>query len=363
MGSSFLPVDQSWERFIADADAKYDELKGAVSDRLRELAEQARQRINEPSVDGKYPYEEDPWLRQLDWSPKRPKKGVIQALQADNKEPEVVTTEPKWYSELSRGDEGEPVIPLTGRLAPLLLRTTWDGHPLTWSDKLGWSYLEDGQTMALRKNKVSKILGAAAFRKSDELQSPHADVRPEKATDEWKDEMTKTLSRLAIEAVALSPTDREQDPHLKQLDWTPVARFHTAESESDEAIWPKWYHELWKKPTGQAPELHLTVRSRVAPLLFRCRWRGHPLVHTREHGWTFKVDRDKVETAEAQAAEQVLNTEESAARLNPNADQLTLEKTMPLQSLEPGRYQVTIKVNDGVSKQTLAESAPFIVEQ
>jgi GWxTD domain-containing protein len=60
---------------------------------------------------------------------------------------------------------------------------------------------------------------------------------------------------------------------------------------------------------------------------------------------------------------QVLLAQESAAKLNPNADQLTLEKTMPLASLEPGRYQVTIKVNDGVSKQQIAESAPFIVEQ
>ncbi|MDE1161679.1 MAG: GWxTD domain-containing protein [Acidobacteriaceae bacterium] len=59
---------------------------------------------------------------------------------------------------------------------------------------------------------------------------------------------------------------------------------------------------------------------------------------------------------------QVLNSEESAAKLNPNADQLTLEKTMPLASLQPGRYQVTIKVNDGVSKQQIAESAPFNVQ-
>ncbi len=60
---------------------------------------------------------------------------------------------------------------------------------------------------------------------------------------------------------------------------------------------------------------------------------------------------------------QVLDSQESASKLNPNADQLTLEKTMPLGSLEPGRYQVVIKVNDGVSKQAIAESAPFIVEQ
>jgi GWxTD domain-containing protein len=59
----------------------------------------------------------------------------------------------------------------------------------------------------------------------------------------------------------------------------------------------------------------------------------------------------------------ILNSEETAAKLNPNADQVTLEKSMPLASLAPGRYQVVIKVNDGVSKQQIAQSAPFIVEQ
>ena len=60
---------------------------------------------------------------------------------------------------------------------------------------------------------------------------------------------------------------------------------------------------------------------------------------------------------------QILETQETAAKLNANADQLTLEKTMPLGSLEPGRYQVVITVNDTVSKQHIAESAPFVVEQ
>ena len=35
---------------------------------------------------------------------------------------------------------------------------------------------------------------------------------------------------------------------------------------------------------------------------------------------------------------------------------------MPLASLEPGKYQITIKVNDGITKQQIAESAPFIVD-
>ncbi len=58
----------------------------------------------------------------------------------------------------------------------------------------------------------------------------------------------------------------------------------------------------------------------------------------------------------------VLQSEESSTKLSPNSDQVTLEKSMPLASLQPGKYQVTIKVNDGVSKQKIAESAPFIVE-
>ena len=60
---------------------------------------------------------------------------------------------------------------------------------------------------------------------------------------------------------------------------------------------------------------------------------------------------------------QVLELQESASKLNPNADQLTLEKTMPLAGLEPGKYQVIIKVNDGILKQHIDQSAPFIVEQ
>jgi GWxTD domain-containing protein len=58
----------------------------------------------------------------------------------------------------------------------------------------------------------------------------------------------------------------------------------------------------------------------------------------------------------------ILQTEEQTAKTNPNADQITLERSMPLASLEPGKYQITIKVNDGISKQQIAESAPFIVD-
>ena len=59
----------------------------------------------------------------------------------------------------------------------------------------------------------------------------------------------------------------------------------------------------------------------------------------------------------------LLDTKEDSDRLSPTSDQLTLEKTLPLASLEPGKYIVKISVNDGVNRQQIAESAPFTVEQ
>jgi GWxTD domain-containing protein len=59
---------------------------------------------------------------------------------------------------------------------------------------------------------------------------------------------------------------------------------------------------------------------------------------------------------------QILDTTESTSKTNPNADQVTLEKSLPLGSLTPGKYQLAIKINDGVSKQQISQTAPFVVE-
>ena len=58
----------------------------------------------------------------------------------------------------------------------------------------------------------------------------------------------------------------------------------------------------------------------------------------------------------------VLETQETTNKLSPNADQVTLEKSMPLASLQPGNYKVNIRVDDGVRKQQIAETASFVVD-
>jgi GWxTD domain-containing protein len=48
--------------------------------------------------------------------------------------------------------------------------------------------------------------------------------------------------------------------------------------------------------------------------------------------------------------------------LGAHSDQLTLERSLPMAGLQPGKYKVNIKINDTISKQEIAQSAPFVVE-
>ena len=73
MGSSFLTVNESWEKYIENAEKAYNELDANVRKRLVQLAQEARMLM----VDHKW--KGDVWLEQLDWTPKIAKasRGII----------------------------------------------------------------------------------------------------------------------------------------------------------------------------------------------------------------------------------------------------------------------------------------------
>jgi hypothetical protein len=58
----------------------------------------------------------------------------------------------------------------------------------------------------------------------------------------------------------------------------------------------------------------------------------------------------------------ILDAKEDSKKLGASSDQLTLEKTLPLAGLEPGKYIVKISVDDDITRQQIAQSAPFTVE-
>jgi DNA polymerase gamma 1 len=84
----------------------------------------------------------DPWLRQLDWSGqevkmvKGKKKNDPPRPAARQKMPGM----PQWYKDLFIKKDGPIGLSVRTRVAPLLLRLAWDGNPLVWSDKYGWTF-------------------------------------------------------------------------------------------------------------------------------------------------------------------------------------------------------------------------------
>ena len=58
----------------------------------------------------------------------------------------------------------------------------------------------------------------------------------------------------------------------------------------------------------------------------------------------------------------VIHSSESTEQMGNVGDQITLEKTLTLSSLQPGLYRLTVKVDDNVSKQQITPSVRFAVE-
>lgn len=137
LSSVILPVDESWDAYIANAEATYHKLSDAVEERLVRLADKALEIKGDAEKWGN-----DPWLRQLDWSGqeirmvKGKKKGDPPRPAARQKKPGM----PRWYKDLFPKSEAPINLTVRTRIAPLLLRLSWDGYPLFWSDKYGWTF-------------------------------------------------------------------------------------------------------------------------------------------------------------------------------------------------------------------------------
>lgn len=137
VSSVILPVDRSWEAYLENSEATYHRLSDAVEQRLVDLANKALE-----SKENADHYTNDDWLKQLDWSgqeikmAKGKRKGDPPRPAARQKKPGM----PKWYKDLFPTSTAELALTVRTRIAPLLLRLSWDGYPLVWSDKYGWTF-------------------------------------------------------------------------------------------------------------------------------------------------------------------------------------------------------------------------------
>jgi len=137
LSSEILPINRSWDAYIANAEATYNTLLTGVQERLVDLAEKALAQRDNPEH-----YEKDAWLSQLNWGGqeirmvKGKKKGDPPRPAARQKMPGM----PNWYKDLFPKADADIALTVRTRIAPLLLKMSWDGHPLIWSDVFGWTF-------------------------------------------------------------------------------------------------------------------------------------------------------------------------------------------------------------------------------
>ncbi|TSK45829.1 DNA polymerase subunit gamma-1 [Bagarius yarrelli] len=199
MGVCYLPVNQSWNRYLEDAQDTYEELQREMKKSLMILADDACQLLQNDR------YKEDPWLWDLEWDVqefKQKKMTVSKKKKAQQEAEKAAATaasdhlkkdwdedpgppdeeegtadpsrelverlkgtvsclpkrrqhlpaHPGWYrklcvrmSEEEDWTPGASLISLQMRVTPKLMGLTWDGFPLHYTEKHGWGYLVPGR--------------------------------------------------------------------------------------------------------------------------------------------------------------------------------------------------------------------------
>lgn len=265
MSQPILPVDKKWPEYLERAEETYKVRLQSVKDSLRILAEEARAKMDEKNAEGRFVWEDDLWLRQLDWSPKKARRlpGAIPAkkragtkLHTTRKSTLTKSiSSPAWYSALQKDEDGAPVIKFGTPLATLLLETAWRGRPVVFTHSHGYLFAVSGRKKfkpeareepvarddlgpkddAVRALPTTKLftvpspsgvcrtlLGRSASKKVADglLSSPHPELEVG-VDDNSSATVANTLQRLASEALSTTPKEREKNFWLRQLDWTP----------------------------------------------------------------------------------------------------------------------------------------------
>ncbi|KAG8936694.1 DNA-directed DNA polymerase gamma mip1 [Tulasnella sp. 418] len=337
MGNGFLPVNETWEEYIKNAENKCREVEQTIGQRLAGLAQDALKMMDAPEV-----WKQDAWLSQLDWSPKSPGKSrgfeLPQKQRRVRKEQlpcaELADSQeslPRWYAQFIASDC------LSKRhlqeLAPLLLRLSWRSNPILYLSEHGFVYqdLHSSQgnstpsgtstpgnsavdstgigftysPLSLTR-KVRTLIGKFGHKALKDgvltSQDPSdSDIVAALCDGRVTEDVRQRLRHIASHI--LEKGRDESDPWVSQLDWTSTSG-HSAlfsntrnrqvvsgsNSPPSIPIWPKWYWELTKPKKGMAPgSLDLSLRNQIAPILLRLRWREFPLFRSREFGWTYRV--------------------------------------------------------------------------
>ncbi|KAF9244922.1 hypothetical protein BU15DRAFT_85762 [Melanogaster broomeanus] len=221
MGSSFLTVNESWEEYLRSAERTYQELEVKVKKHLADLAEEAKDMMEGDS------WKESPWLAQLDWTPKVAGKsrGVYVDGQVSEPTPKVMSstiksTEPVWLRDIIKNGAFSP--PSVNRVLPVLLKLSFEGHPLQYTTAEKWHFHSAG------KKKTLTVLGT-----SHGVPYLYGCTTMIPGSVNWTGNQSLPL-------LPPNPTISKKSPSK------------SPRSPKPQVLWPKWYWDL-AKPKKDLP--------------------------------------------------------------------------------------------------------------
>lgn len=119
LNKSFLPVPNNWNYRMGVIEKEYAATKKELKCILTGIAQKLAKNFADKTLSWEA-IQSDPWLSQLDWTPA--KTGVTKG-------------QPFWWRKIKRKG-----VTTKSRLAPILLKMTWTGQPLTFHPKHGWIF-------------------------------------------------------------------------------------------------------------------------------------------------------------------------------------------------------------------------------
>ncbi|CAB4254863.1 similar to Saccharomyces cerevisiae YOR330C MIP1 Catalytic subunit of the mitochondrial DNA polymerase [Maudiozyma barnettii] len=142
LSSCILPTNHNdWNKYINGAESLYQSAKLDIEAKIIQIVEETVLLRDYPTNEqSAQKINNDPWLRQLDWTitPLRlTKKGVPVKRQK-------LPGYPEWYRSLFLNNTMEkPKITLRSRNIPIFFKLSWESKPVVWTKESGWCFSVD----------------------------------------------------------------------------------------------------------------------------------------------------------------------------------------------------------------------------